>query len=168
MRTNHKINLGYSIQGYGREIPWGCARNIFQESQRLKLSFQGGQGKFSRGIIPVRVRISLLVGSYLENCFPMGRFWHHPSNSSPKVNLENCLPYPCMGKKWNSPLADLHMICSQNKNFYSTVTWVLEHQILKVIAIRKNRKTLSQVCSQMQFNKIKTMIFILSILSGEN
>ena len=60
------------IQGYGREIPRGRARNIFQGSQGLKLSFQGSQGKFSRGIL--QVMASLPVGSYLENCFPMAIF----------------------------------------------------------------------------------------------
>ena len=65
------------IQGYGREIPRGRARNIFPGSQGLKLSFQGGQGRFSRGII--QVRGSLPVGSYLENCFLIGHFWYHPS-----------------------------------------------------------------------------------------
>ena len=91
------------IQGYGREIPWGCARNIFQGSQGLKLSFQGGQGKFSRGIIPVKT--SLQVGPIV---FLWGHFGITPWNSSPKVNSENCLP--CMHKKWNSPIFKTFML----------------------------------------------------------
>ena len=43
-----------SIQGCGRQIPWACARSVFQGSQRLKLSFLGGQDKFSRGAMTVR------------------------------------------------------------------------------------------------------------------
>ena len=54
-----------SVQGYGREILWGCARNILQGSQGLKSSFQGGQGKSSRGVIPIRT--SLPVASHLED-----------------------------------------------------------------------------------------------------
>ena len=69
------------IQEYGREIPRRCVGNIFQGSQGLKLFFQGGQGKFSRGII--QVRACLPVGSYLENCFPMGHFWYNPPPGIP-------------------------------------------------------------------------------------
>ena len=43
-----------SIQGCGRQIPWGCARSVFQRSQILKLPFLGGQDKFSRGMMMVR------------------------------------------------------------------------------------------------------------------
>ena len=34
-----------------------------------------------------------------------------PWNSSPKVNLENCVTYPCMGKKWNSPIVNNSLHC---------------------------------------------------------
>ena len=37
------------IQGYGREIPRDCARNTFQGSQGLKLSFQGVMASFPEG-----------------------------------------------------------------------------------------------------------------------
>ena len=47
----------FPMQEYGREILWGCARNIFQGSQGLKLSFQRGQGMFSRGVIPDRISL---------------------------------------------------------------------------------------------------------------
>ena len=77
--------LGLAM-GYPIFYPYrGCARNILQGSQGLKLSFQGGQGKFSRGII--QVRASLPVGSYLENCFPMGHFWYHPPGISAQKQI---------------------------------------------------------------------------------
>ena len=92
-----------SIQRCGRKIPWGCARNIFQGSQGLKLSFQGDQGKFSRGVIPVRT--SLLVGSNFKNWFPKGFFWQHPLEfQAQKLNLEIAFHTPCMAKKWNTPI----------------------------------------------------------------
>ena len=92
------LAMGYSIfcpyRGMEGNLKGVCQKHFPRESG-TKLSFPGGQGKFFRGII--QVRASLPVGSYLENCFPMGHFWYHPPwNSSPKANLENCLPYPCM------------------------------------------------------------------------
>ena len=106
-----------TIQGHGRETPWRCARNIFQGSQGLKLSFQGSQGKFSRGIIPVRP--SLPVGSYLV--FVWAIFGITPWNSSPKANF--CLPHCCMDKKWNSPISFLASIQGpQCDNLYNHQT----------------------------------------------
>ena len=86
-----------SIQQCERQIPWGCARSIFQGgTSGTKLSFRGGQDKFSRGVIPRKL---VAQGWFLV--LPPGI----PVSSGPKMNLENCLPHPCMEKKWNSPFA---------------------------------------------------------------
>ena len=84
----------------------GVCHKHFPRESGTTVIFPRGQGKFSRGVILVKT--SLLVESHLENWFPMGRFQHHPPPPGiphPKLNLENCLPYPCMAKKWNSQIA---------------------------------------------------------------
>ena len=53
-QKNNVLFQFLSMQGCGRQIPWGCARRIFQKSQGIKLSFLRGQDKFSRGVILVR------------------------------------------------------------------------------------------------------------------
>ena len=75
-----------SIQGFGSQIPWGCARSIFQGSQGLKLFFLGGQDKFSRGVMLVRAsRGTFSRGLFLENWFPKGDFWK-------KNGIAHCRP----------------------------------------------------------------------------
>ena len=89
------------IKGYGREIPWGCARNIFQGSQGLKLS-RGVRASFPEG--SYQLGQALQWGHTWKIVFLWAIFGITPWNSSPKANLENCLPYRCMDKKWNSPI----------------------------------------------------------------
>ena len=58
----------------------GCARSIFQGNQRLNLSFLGGQDKFSRGVMTVRASL----GKFSRGVIPIklfffkGDFWCHP------------------------------------------------------------------------------------------
>ena len=59
----------------------GGAPETFSKGVKAKIIFPRGQGKFSKGIVPVGA--ILAVGSYLENCFPMGHFWHHPLEFQP-------------------------------------------------------------------------------------
>ena len=70
--------MGYSIFNPYRAVegkfPWG-APNAFSKGARLKLPFLGGQVKFSRGVMMVRlIGVSFPEGSYLENCFFTGDF----------------------------------------------------------------------------------------------
>ena len=90
-----------SIQGCGRQIPWGSCQRHFPRSQGLKLFFLGGKDKFSRGVILVRAS----QGKFSRGVLPWklvswGWFLASPPGvpvfPSPKMNLENCLPHPCM------------------------------------------------------------------------
>ena len=57
------------------EVPWRCTRNIFKGSQGVKLYFQGGQGKFAKGVIPVKTSL------------PGGHTYHDGKNDGKMLHL---------------------------------------------------------------------------------
>ena len=91
------------------------------------------KGKFPSGVPETfSKRVSYLSKGSGKASFPDGSYelgqafqWDHtwkivflwamfgitPWNSSPKRNLENCLPYTCMDKKWNSSLGTMSTMC---------------------------------------------------------
>ena len=108
-------SMFYLDRGMEGKFPGGVPETFFQGSQGLKLYFQGGQGKLSKGVIPVKTSLpgdhTQKIG-FLRAIFgiatPLGI-------SGPKVSKENCLAHskpkcynPCLGKTlelWIIPAA---------------------------------------------------------------
>ena len=74
------FNLAYSTfylyRSMEGKLPGVCQKQSLREPG-IKIIFPRGKEKFSRGVIPVRGSLPGAGGSYLENWFPKGHFWHH-------------------------------------------------------------------------------------------
>ena len=82
---------------------FGVCRKRFPKESGTETVFPRGSGKvFQRGHISKDKPSSEVIPRKLVSYGPFLVLPHRISG--PKVNVENCPPYPCMAKKWNTPL----------------------------------------------------------------
>ena len=120
----YKVTVNWAISfhflfhtGIWKRNSLGVCQEHFPRESRTEIIFPRGQGKFSKGLILLKTSLlgdhTLKIG-FLRVIFGIVT---DPGISGQKMNKENCFPYPCMDKKWNSPFQAEALPSSLGANF---------------------------------------------------